>query len=160
MLLKLNEEKAPMKIVFLLSEELKNDPERVALTQALTLNTLKPKMGLKGVHGLFASHEWWNSIKQGKMPLKYVSGVITKAYIAGQDPSKFNNTIDIVLNDGSIESVGIYVNNNDDVSLFKVGQKACIVYALDEMKAQPDFDGSVNYSKTALEMAVSLEPCK
>ncbi|PIT51304.1 hypothetical protein [Snodgrassella alvi] len=160
MLLKLNEEKAPMKIVFLLSEELKNDPERVALTQALTLNTLKPKMGLKGSHGLFASQEWWNSIKQGKMPLKYISGVITSAYIAGQDPSKFNNTIDIVLNNGSIESVGIYVNNDDDVSLFKVGHKACIVYALDEMKAQPDFDGSVNYSQTALEMAVSLEPCK
>jgi hypothetical protein len=38
MLLKLETSKVPMKMVFLLSKELKNNPERVALTQALTLD--------------------------------------------------------------------------------------------------------------------------
>lgn len=158
MLLKLEKVKVPMKMVFSLSEELKMDPNRVMLTQALTLNPLKPMMGLKGVHGLFGSQEWWDSIKKGQMPLLFVSGIIKRSYVAGQDPSHFNNTIDLSLEDGTIQSVGIYTNKEKDADLFKVGYMASIVYALDEMKAQPDFDGSVNYSKTALEMAVSLAP--
>lgn len=60
MLLNLEETKIPMKMVFLLSEELKMNPGRVALTQALTLNSSKPMMGLKGIHGLFGSQEWWH----------------------------------------------------------------------------------------------------
>jgi len=158
MLLNLEETKIPMKMVFLLSEELKMNPGRVALTQALTLNSSKPMMGLKGIHGLFGSQEWWDSIKKGKMPLLFQSGIIKRAYVAGQDPSDFNNTIDLLLDDGTTHSVGIYTNKEIDANLFKVGHMASIVYALDEMKAQPDFDGSINYSKTALEMAVSLRP--
>ncbi|OCG76680.1 hypothetical protein A9G42_07365 [Gilliamella sp. Nev6-6] len=158
MLLKLETSKVPMKMVFLLSKELKNNPERVALTQALTLDKSKPTMGLKGTNGLFGSKEWWNSIEQGRIPLLFISGIIKKAYVAGQDPSNFNNTVDLLLEDGTIQSVGIYTNKKEDSKLFKIGYSASIVYALDEMKLQPDFDGKINRSKTALEMTVSLEP--
>lgn len=160
MLLQLENTKLPMKTVFLLSEELKLNPERVALTQALTLNKSRPMMGLKGTNGLFGSSEWWNSIEQRRICLLFISGTIKHAYVAGQDPSPFNNTIDLLLDDGSIQQIGIYVNNDQDANLFKVGHVASIVYALDEMKAQPDVNGGVNYSRTALEMAVSLEPVK
>lgn len=156
MLLHLDKFEIPMKLVFQLSDELKNNPERVALTQALTLNAAKPNMGLRGSHGLFGSDDWWNNIRQGKMPLLFLSGIIKRAYIAGQDESGLNNTIDLMLDDGSMRSVGIYVNNKDDIKFFGVGCRAAIVYALDELKQQPAMDGGVNYSKVALEMAVSL----
>ena len=143
--------------MYLLSEELKNDQERVISAQELTLDSSRPLMGLKGAHGLFASDEWWGSIQEKKIPLLFVSGVITRVYVAGQDEGDINNTVDLVTEDGSVTSVGIYTNNIDDVSLFNTGCRVEIVYALDELKRQPARDGGVNYSKVALEMAVSTE---
>lgn len=157
MLLNLDQVDVPMKLVYLLSRELKANPQRVELTQALTLDQSRPNMGLKGTYGLFGSQEWWDSIEQRRMPVLLLSGVIKDAYVAGQDPSEINNTIDLMLDDGSVCEVGIYVNDELDISLFRVGCRADIVYALDEMKEQPDVDGGINRSKTALEMAVSLQ---
>ena len=128
------------------------------LKNQLTLNTSKPMLGLKGKHGLFGSPEWWASIEQRKMPLLFVSGIIRRAYVAGQDGGNENNGIELLLEDGSVRDVGIYVNNKADIPLFRVGCQVELVYALDEMKEQPAQDGSVNYVKVALEMAVSLEP--
>lgn len=157
-LLNLEKHGVPMKRVYFLSEELQKNPEQIALTQALTLNPAKPQMGLKGVHGLFGSEAWWKNINQKTMPLMFVSGVIVRAYVAGQDREERNNTIDLVLDDGSTQSVGIYTIQPEDAGLFRVGCRAEIVYALDELKKQPAFDGGINYSKVALEMAVSLQP--
>lgn len=147
-----------MRCVYLLSEELQLDPGQIALTQALTLNQAKPQMGLKGTHGLFGSSEWWASIQERRMPLLFISGVITRVYVAGQDDSGINNTIDLLQDDGSVRTVGIYVNKPDDARLFQVGHRAEIVYVLDELKLQPARDGGVNYSKIALEMTVSVQP--
>ena len=158
MLLELDQTACPMKLVFKLSENLKSNPERVSITQALTLNKAKTAMGLKGSNGLFGSQEWWNSIYSRKMPLLFISGVITNVYEAGQDRQNINNTIELRLADGSITHAGIYTNDKNDIELFKAGHKAEIVYALDELKQQPGKDGEVNRSKTALEMAVSLSP--
>ena len=156
MLLFLENTSVSMKRVYLLSEELMNDHERIALAQNLTLDSSRPLMGLKGTHGLFGSVEWWRSIDENKIPLLFISGVIKRAYVAGQDEGDINNTVDLVLDDGSITTVGIYTNNVDDVSLFCVGSHVSVVYALDELKKQPSRDGGVNYSRVALEMAVSI----
>ncbi|WP_440467008.1 hypothetical protein ACKI1H_28010 [Pseudomonas sp. YH-1] len=119
-----------MKRVYQLSEELKNDPEQIALAQALILNFSRP-MGLKGTHGLFGSSEWWSSIEQRKIPLFLVSGVICRTYVAGQDGSEVNNGIEILLDDGSVRDVGIYINDKADMPLFQIGCRVEIVYALD-----------------------------
>lgn len=158
MLLHLDEVGVPMKRVYRLSEELKSDPEQIALAQALTLNSSKPMLGLKGTHGLFGAPEWWANIDQRKMPLMFVSGIIRRVYVAGQDGGDENNGLDLLLEDGSVRDVGIYVNDKADISLFRVGCRVEIVYALDELKKQPALDGGINYSKIALEMAVSLKP--
>ncbi|KQZ27066.1 hypothetical protein [Duganella sp. Root1480D1] len=147
-----------MKLVYQLSEELKSNFERVSVTQALTLDDSRPLIGLTGSLGLFGSREWWDNIKQGVMPLLRISGIVLRAYCAGQDPSEENNMVDLQLADGSVRAVGIYVNDEIDIGLFKLGHKVEIVYALDELKRQPAVDGGVNYSKIALEMAVSLIP--
>lgn len=156
MLLDLSNEDIKMKLVYELSEELKSNLERISLTHALTLDISRPVMGLKGSLGLFGSSAWWNNIKNGVMPLLLITGTVRRAYVSGQDSSERNNMIDLILADGSACAVGIYVNNLNDVNLFEVGCKVKVIYALDELKCQPAADGSVNYSKIALEMAVSI----
>jgi hypothetical protein len=158
MLLHLDKVGVPMKRVYLHSEKLKADPERVADAQALTLNKSKPLLGLKGTHGLYGSPEWWASIEQRKVPLLFVSGIVRRAYVAGQDGGNENNGIDLLLEDGSVRAEGIYVNDKADISLFRVGCQVELVYALDELKKQPAPDGGINYAEIPLEMAVSLEP--
>jgi hypothetical protein len=158
MILSLDKAGASMKRVYLLLDELKDDPEQIALAQALTLNLARPMMGLKGTHGLFGSSEWWASIEQRKMPLLYVSGIIRRAYIAGQDDDDENNTVSLLMEDGAEDDVGIYVNDKVNACLFKVGHRVELVYVLDELKMQPAPGGGINYSKIALEMTVSSEP--
>lgn len=146
--------------VFELALELEADPEHVALAQALTLNKSKPQMGLLGSRGLFGSEEWWANIRSGAMPLERVSGVITRAYHAGQDSSGPNNAIDLVADEGLVQSVGIYVNDPVNVGLFQPGHAVAVTYALDELKPQAAMNSGRPYSKIALEMAVSLAPVK
>lgn len=160
MLLKLENTKVPMKLVYLLSAELKADPEYVSLTQALTLDRSRPYVGLNGTYGLFGTQEWWDSINRGKMPLLFLSGIIKRAYVTGQDPSDFNNTIDLLLDDGTIQSIGIYTNQEEDSDFFKEGHITSIVYALDELKPEAMLNFGQKYNQIALEMAVSLEPDK
>jgi len=157
MLLRLEDFDVPMKLVYRLEERLRKDPELVRSAQALTLNPAKPRLGVRGTHGLFGSPEWWASIRQGRMTLLRRDGVVQRAYVAGQDPSDRNNTIDLKLADGSVHMTGIYVNDPQDADLFHPGSRVGIVYALDELKDQPAEDGGVNYLKMALEMAVSVD---
>ena len=158
MLLQFDNTDVRMKLVYQLSEELKIHPESIAKAQAMTLNASKPLLGLKGTYGLFGSQEWWASIEQRKMPLLFVSGIIRRAYVAGQDGGDENSGIDLLLEDGTIRAEGIYVNDNADIPLFRVGCRVMLVYALDEMKKQPAPDGGIYYSEVTIEMAVSLEP--
>lgn len=65
--------------------------------------------------------------------------------------------IDLVTDEGSVEAVGIYLNDKSNVSMFQPGRRAKIVYALEELKKQPAPDGGVNYSRVALEMSVSAD---
>jgi hypothetical protein len=146
-----------MRLVYSLLQAIADDPEDVKLTQALTLDATRPLLGLKGRHGLYGSQQWWNSIDQRKMPLLFVGGIIQRAYVAGMDQCDENNTIDLLLDDGSIRMEGIYANNKADISMFRVGCRVELVCALDELKRQPAPDGSVNYLEIPLEMAVSLE---
>lgn len=146
-----------MKLVYTLAEELKADPETVALTHALTQDKSRPYMGLKGTFGLYGSPEWWDNIEQGKMPLLRMSGIIKGTHVWGQDETEAN-TVSLELADGSIHYEGMYVNDEGDISLYQVGSRVEIVYALDELKKQPAPDGGVNYLHIPLEVAVSLRP--
>lgn len=158
MLLKLENTKVPMKLVYLLSEELQANPEQITLTQALTLDHSRPNMGLKGTNGLFGSQEWWNSIEKNKMPLLFISGIITRTYVAGQNPSLIDNSFSLLLDDGSVceESIYNYIKE-DDKKLFRVGAKVNIIYARDELK-RSGANGEKIYLDIVLEMAVSLAP--
>jgi hypothetical protein len=158
MLLDLQKSKVPMKLVYLHSKKLKANPARVAATQALTLDSSKPQLGLKGLYGLYGSEEWWSNIEQRKMPLVSVAGIIQRAYVAGMDGGDLSNSIDLLLDDGTIRDESIYTNDDADVALFQVGCRVEIMYVLDEMKEQPAEDGGINYLDIPLEMAVSLQP--
>ncbi len=155
MFLNLNDKNQSMKIVYQLTDELKINPQLIIKAQALTLNKSRPLMGLKGTHGLFASDEWWTNIRNKVMPTLHLNGLIKRVYAAGQDYSNINNSIDLLLDDGSIYAAGITVNNDKDRALFKKGARVEILYALDELKKQPAPNGGINYSKVTIEVAVS-----
>jgi len=148
---------AIMKPVYTLAEALAQDPARTAKTQALTLDPSKPYMGLKGSHGLFASDEWWESIKAGRLQTQTLTGCIERTYFAGQDSRRGNqvNSFTLRLADGSTVDESIYTHRKHDIKLFVPGATVTMVYALDELKAQPAADGGVNVARTVLEVCVS-----
>ena len=158
MLLNLEASPVPMRRVYSLAVDLEQDPRRVALAQELTLDSSRPLLGLKGTFGPFGSDEWWANVNGREIPLFFLSGVIRRSYFAGQDSGGRNNTVDLVSLDGSISTAGIYTNQPHDVELFSPGHLVHVVYALDELKRQPAPDGGVNYSRVALEMAISEQP--
>lgn len=152
----------PMKRVYDLERELKEDPEQVALAQALTLDKGRPLMGLKGSGGLFGSAEWWDSIITGRIQTKVVSGTIERTYFAGQD-SRWGdevNSFTMKQDDGSLIDESIYTNERRDAKLFVPGARVFVAYALDELKAQPGPNGGVNYLDIVLEVAISRRPTR
>jgi hypothetical protein len=156
LILDLEQPKRSMRRVYLLSDELRSNPQQVELTQELTLDETRPAMGLKGSYGLFASEAWWDNINSRRMPLRFVSGTIIRAYEAGQDQEGVNNTVELRLSDGAAESVGIYVNDPRDVALFKEGKYVMVVYAVDELKSGSHSLGN-DQLEIALEMAISVD---
>lgn len=145
-----------MKPVYTLAEALAKDPSRVAKTQALTRDSSRPHMGLKGSHGLFASEAWWESIEARRLQTQIVTGSIERTYFAGQDSRRGDqvNSFTLRLADGSTVDESIYTNHKQDTRLFVPGAMVTMVYVLDELKAQPAVDGGVNYARTVLEVAV------
>jgi hypothetical protein len=154
--LRLENAVVPTKLVYTLAEDLKADPETVALTQAVTQDKSKPFAGLKGTWGLYGSPPWRENIEKGRMPLLRVSGVIKDTHVAGQDETEVN-TVSLELADGSIHYEEMYVNDVGDKSLYRIGSRVEIVYGRDELK-QPAPDGGVNYLDIPLVVAVSLRP--
>ncbi|PIF09165.1 hypothetical protein [Janthinobacterium sp. 13] len=151
-----------MKPVYTLAEALAKDPGRVTKTQALTLDSARPHMGLKGRHGLFASVAWWESIEAKRLPTQTVTGIIECTYFAGQDSRRGDqvNSVTLRLADGSTVDESIYINHKQDISLFVPGAMVTMVYALDELKAQPAADGGVNVARIVLEVAISVRKDK
>ncbi|WP_199236504.1 hypothetical protein [Ramlibacter sp. WS9] len=147
----------PMKVVYRLADELASDPKQVALAQQLTLDASRPYMGLKGTHGLFGSEEWWKSVERGLIQKWRVSGIIRRAFVAGQDPEEPINAVDIQLESGEMVTEGIYATDSRDQALFAVGHQMDIVYVLDELKAPVRGDGR-SHADIPLEVSVSSEP--
>ncbi|MGF1688951.1 hypothetical protein L4C36_20105 [Photobacterium japonica] len=155
MILELSSSTFLMELVYSLREELKHDKKNMEFAQKLTLDESKPLLGLKGKYGLFGSDEWWKSIENKKIPLEYVSGIIKKCYVTGQDRGGVNNTVDLILEDGTEKTIGIYVNHKDNIKKFIPGVVVQMVYGFDELKKQPSRDGKINYLRIPLEVAIS-----
>ncbi|OEZ51371.1 hypothetical protein JAB1_04670 [Janthinobacterium sp. MP5059B] len=153
-----SEKYSSMKCVYTLAEALAKDPSRVAKIQALTLDSARPHMGLKGSHGLFASAAWWKSIEAKRLPTQTLTGSIERTYFAGQDSRRGDqvNSFTLRLADGSAVDESIYMNDKQDIKLFVPGAMLTMVYVLDELKAQPGADGGVNVARIVLEVAISV----
>ena len=149
-----------MRPVYTLAVALAQDPDRVAKTQSLTLDSAKPHMGLKGRHGLFASEAWWDGIKAGRLQTQTVTGSIERTYFAGQDSRHGDqvNSFTLRLVDGSTVDESIYTHRKQDIKLFVPGAMVTMVYALDELKEQPAADGRVNVARIVLEVYCALPP--
>ncbi|MDF5919321.1 hypothetical protein P4133_05595 [Pseudomonas aeruginosa] len=84
-----------MKTIYNFKQRIKEYPEYIRKAHELTLNTTKPKAGLKGTYGLLGSKEWWDNLENGSIPQKEISGTIKKVYLTGQDNTEDFNMIDI-----------------------------------------------------------------
>ena len=111
-----------MILVFDLKQNNLKNKEHVRNVQLLTLDNNKP-FGLKGKYGLYNSNEWWGNIKKGVLPNRIINGEIIKLYKAGQDDIRGFNSFELMLGDGSKWTSGIYVNDESDFKLFKIGKK-------------------------------------
>ncbi|MCF2860512.1 hypothetical protein L1286_23910 [Pseudoalteromonas sp. SMS1] len=153
-----NEFPEPMKLVYEVKKEIESEPEVVRLTQSLTLDNSKPYDGLNGSYGLYGSEEWFENLNSGVIPRKEISGVIEKVYSIGMDEEDGPNTIDIILDD-NWETIreGIYINNQTDVELFKVGRRVVVLYFIEELKLPSDTPSGKKQQEFVLEMAVSTE---
>lgn len=154
MFLSLDNTKPPMKVVYQLSEDLRQNPETLLNAQSLTLDESKPFMGLKGTYGLFGSDEWWSNIENRVIPTLYLEGFVKELYVAGQDPDDAYNEFDLELDDGSIHPVGIFVNNEKDRDLYVVGAKVKVLYVIEELKYAPGGKDVADF-KIVVEVAVS-----
>ncbi|WP_251373787.1 hypothetical protein [Janthinobacterium sp. JC611] len=105
---------------------------------------------------MFASAAWWESINAGRIQTQTVTGSIERTYFAGQDSRRGDqvNSFTLRLADGSTVEESIYTHRRQDIELFVAGATVTMVYALDELKAQPAADGGVNYARSVLEVAV------
>jgi hypothetical protein len=158
-LIKLEKTDKPLKRVYQLQQTV--DVESAPLSQ-------NARSGQKAVFGeqkttsnAAESRRWWDDIRRGRKPLLFISGTIVRAYIAdasvknAQQP--LHDTVDLKLEDGSIEAVRICADDVTDLHLFQPDHWVSSVYALDELKGQLTQEGGLIYSRTTLEMAVSLE---
>ncbi|WP_199611737.1 hypothetical protein [Flocculibacter collagenilyticus] len=152
MFLILNKSETPLKLVYQLKEDLRDNPEPMIKAQQLTQDNSKP-FGLKGACGLYGSDEWWESIKDGKLPTKHIFGIINKLYVSGQEETSRANTVELLLGDGTSHHESILVNNNDDYQLFRVGRELHLFYVYDELKGESLFD--VGHLDILLEVAVA-----
>jgi hypothetical protein len=61
--------------------DLAEDYETIRLIQRATLNT--KEFGLEPEVALYGSDEWWQAVKDGRIPTHSVSGVISSVYMTG-----------------------------------------------------------------------------
>lgn len=145
-------------LVYELKKKIRDDPNYVTLIQAVTLDKNKPNVGFKGCNGLFGSELWWENISNKIIKTSVISGEIIRLYEAGQENSGENNSFDLLLQDGSVFSEGIYVNEESNRRFFKIGNFVHIFYAHDERKIT-GANGEKSYSNTVVEMAIDELSC-
>jgi len=147
-----------MKRVFDLAKEINENRDYVNAVQAMSLNSDKPFLGLKGNFGLYGSKEWWENIRNGNLKINRIIGNIQNLIFAGQD-SRWGheiNSFTLRLENGKTIMESIYAHESDDWKLFQIGSTVAVSYILDEFKPKPKSNSAVNYSEIVLEMMISV----
>lgn len=138
-----NHEQSKMHQVYSLEQQIQSNPELVAQAQALTLDQSRPKMGLRGQHGLFGTERWWSAIESGLIKRITREGRITRVYRVGVDPGSEANEVEFIDDGGSLRKDGLYFNHSSERKFYREGRNIRIEYALDESKksqpSNPDY---------------------
>ncbi|NHZ67061.1 hypothetical protein [Massilia genomosp. 1] len=156
MFLQLDEAAVPMKLVYQLEEDHKRDPTRVKQTQALSLDASRPSMGLSSRFGLYGSPEWWANLRNGTIKQQIISGEITGLFISREDETEVY-AVSVVTPHEEVDYMEVHVLDQADAGLFQIGSRVDALYAYNELKFQPP-GGSIAYSTSVVEVAVSLDP--
>ena len=139
-----------MKPIYDLAIALEHDPRRVTDTQALTRDTSRPLMGLKGEYGLLRSAEWWSNLKSGKIPLKSYEGEIVSLQFEGMNSE--GRSFTLRLDGGGQFTYSRMANKKDDLQMYEVGRYLRLTF-FEEIKKT----GEVLEMLWKLEIASSLK---
>lgn len=142
-----------MKTIYNFKQRIKEDPEYIRKAHELTLNTTKPKAGLKGTYGLLGSKEWWDNLENGSIPQKEISGTIKKVYLTGQDNTEDFNTIDIETENKTLCTEALTQTRIPTESITKQEKNHHKICFRPTKKPKPN--GDIDYSKIVVEILIS-----
>jgi hypothetical protein len=108
---------------------LRDDRERIAKVQAASLSP-KP-IGLKPIHGLFGSDEWWRNLDASVIPVIRYAGTITRLFLAGMHNE--SECFEIVT-DGQAFRYDCKALRRRDRKLYKVGVYVELAFVQQELK--------------------------
>ncbi|MBS1801685.1 MAG: hypothetical protein JSS95_17880 [Acidobacteria bacterium] len=109
--------------------QLRFDHRHIELVQRATLTT--KEYGIQQTHGLFGSPEWWDNIRDGKLRLYTVRGVIKSAFMAGHNDWPM---CEVLSDDGALSQWTREMNDAASDSLYRAGTKIEIDYVLQQSK--------------------------
>ncbi|MET4727788.1 hypothetical protein ABIE09_001592 [Lysobacter enzymogenes] len=142
------------KTVFTFRQELDDDPGFLHAMRSATLDPEEKVFGLKGTHGLVATEEWWENIRNGIIRSETKLGRIARIIDDDlEDSSPFSL---IEFEDGSTKYEPNLANSPADQDLYQVGARIRYLYAFDEGKS-PDEFGKPRFIELILEVAICLE---
>lgn len=146
--------KPRMRLIYSLQEELDAHPQRMADTQALTLDKSRP-FGLKGTYGLFGSPEWWANIEREVSPVQTLAGRITRIYRVGMHNE--GQGFEMTLDDGTLYKYSCVANRRKDLSAYQIGKRIEFSMMFDPLKnSTPGATGEPDtHSRVVLKVLVS-----
>jgi len=80
--------------------DLRRDVEYIQLVQKATVET--KDFGLIPEHGLFGSAEWWEAVKRGRIPVRTITGKVSRVYLSGH-----NDYEEFEIDDGHAKTSGL-----------------------------------------------------
>jgi len=104
--------------------DLREDAAYVAAIQHATLFTRD--FGLKPIHGLFGSDEWWRAIEHGELPKQVLEGEISRVFMSGH-----NGYPEFTVSAGGKKTDW---TRQGEERYYKVGKWARITYVIEEFK--------------------------
>ena len=118
--------------------DLRRDVEYIQLVQKATVET--KDFGLIPEHGLFGSAEWWEAVKRGRIPVRTITGKVSRVYLSGH-----NDYEEFEIDDGhaktswtrtTSETDNVSLTRVEKASLYQVGAPVRLTYVMQKPKKQ------------------------
>jgi hypothetical protein len=116
----------------------------------LDKRAIQEATGIKPTHGVFGSPEWWQSIKDGTLPVQHLRGIISRITDENDWPEFTLRT-----EEGQEIEWSRYANDPDFADVFyTVGRPIEIDYVIQWFEYNENFDPTLRYDEVPIEIRV------